>query len=224
VTSPPFEAVLFDFGDTLFHRRGGHVTLVEVARLLGADIDDAAAKREWDAIQAAARLPEELAKGRDLDPATHREAWTALYRPADRIAPGMAELLYEREADPVSWVPFTDTLPALEVLSAAGVGMAVVSDTGWDIRPIFERVGCLGRIGSFVLSYEHGMVKPAAGLFLAACADLGVAPTKALMVGDNPLTDGGSVGAGVTALVLPATPPGEPRGLWSAVQLAGVSA
>jgi FMN phosphatase YigB (HAD superfamily) len=220
---PPFEAVLFDFGDTLFHRRGGHLALVEAARLLGADIDDGDAKLEWDAIQAAARMPDELAKGRDLDSATHREAWTALYRPADRIAPGLAEMLYEREADPASWVPFTDTLPALEALSAAGVGIAVVSDTGWDIRPIFERVGCLGQIGSFVLSYEHGMAKPASALFLAACRELGVPPAKALMVGDNPLTDGGSVGAGVTALVLPPMPRNGPRGLWSAVQLTGAA-
>jgi FMN phosphatase YigB (HAD superfamily) len=222
--TPPFEAVLFDFGDTLFHRRGGHLALVEGARLLGADIDDADAKLEWDAIQAAARMPDELAKGRDLDPATHREAWTALYRPADRIAPGLAEMLYEREADTGSWVPFADTLPALEALSAAGVGIAVVSDTGWDIRPIFERVGCLKQIGSFVLSYEHGMAKPAPALFLTACRELGVAPAKALMVGDNPLTDGGSVGAGVTALVVPPMPPGGPRGLWPAVQLTGAAA
>ena len=106
-----FRAVLFDFGDTLFHRRGGHLargrSRPAARRRASADAD---AKRQWDAVQAAARMPEELAKGRDLSRAAHREAWTALYRPTDRIAPGMAELLYEREVDPDSWVPFPDAV------------------------------------------------------------------------------------------------------------------
>jgi FMN phosphatase YigB (HAD superfamily) len=218
----PFGAVLFDFGDTLFHRRGGYVAIVEAARQLGAEVSEAEAERLWDAMQTAARTPEELAKGRDLDPTRHREAWTALYRPADSIAPGMADILYEREIDPASWVPFSDTIWALESLQGADVPIGVVSDTGFDIRPIFERAGCLGAIGNFVLSYEHGVAKPAPALFLAACAALGVAPADALMVGDNPLTDGGSAGAGVAALVLPGVPPDGSRGLWAPVQLAGV--
>jgi hypothetical protein len=33
------------------------------------------------------------------------------------------------------------------------------------------------------------------------------------MVGDNPLTDGGAVDAGLVCLLLPKVPPGHPRGL-----------
>jgi HAD superfamily hydrolase (TIGR01509 family) len=218
---PGFRAALFDFGDTLFYRRGGHLAVVAAARQLGVEVSDADAKRQWDAVQAAARTPEELAKGRDLSPGRHREAWTALYQAADRIAPGMAELLYEREIDPGSWVPFPDAQPVLESLRAAGIPIGVVSDTGFDIRPIFEQAGWLDWIDTFVLSFEHGVAKPAPELFLAACRDLRVAPSAALMVGDNPLTDGGSVGAGVAALVLPPVAPGAARGLWAVSQLVG---
>ena len=174
-------------------------------------------------MQAEARTPEALAKGRDLSGAAHREEWLALYRPTEAIAPGMSDALYQREVDPASWVPFADTAWALDALRRAGVGIAVVSDTGWDIRPIFERNGWLEAISSFVLSFEHGVAKPAPALFLTACAELGVAPQEALMVGDNPLTDGGSVGAGVAALILPEAAPGGPRGLAPAVMLAGAA-
>ncbi len=220
--TPAFDAVLVDFGDTLFHRQGGHRAVVEAARRLGVEVDDNEARSCWNAIQTAARTPDELAKGRDLGSGAHREAWISLYRAADAIAPGMAELLYDREIDPTGWVAFTDARWALESLRSAGVGLAVVSDTGFDIRPIFEQAGLLPLIGSFVLSFEHGEAKPAPRLFLTACAELGVAPSRAVMVGDNPLTDGGSVGAGIASLVLPPAPPDGPRGLGAVVRLAGV--
>jgi len=217
-----FGAVLFDFGDTLFHRLGGSLAVVEAARELGAPVSDLEAERLWNGIQAAARTPDELARGRDLSPARHRDAWISLYGVADVIAPGMAEILYEHEIDPASWAPFSDTISAIDSLVGAGVPIGIVSDTGFDIRPIFERTGCLSGIGSFVLSYEHGVAKPAPALFLAACAELGVMPGEALMVGDNPATDAGSIGAGVAALVLPPARPDGARGLWAAVHLAGV--
>jgi HAD superfamily hydrolase (TIGR01549 family) len=216
------DAVLFDFGDTLFSRRGAHTAISEVARQLGATVSDIEARQLWDAVQAKARTPAELARGRDLSPTAHREAWTALYRPMDGITAGMADLLYEREIDAAAWVAYSDTLPALEALRQAGVKLGVISDTGWDIRPIFDRAGCLDWIGSFVLSFEHAMAKPAAALFATACRELGVEPERALMVGDNPLTDGGAVDAGVAALILPPVPPGAARGLDAAVRMAGV--
>jgi FMN phosphatase YigB (HAD superfamily) len=221
----PFGAVLFDFGDTLFQRRGGYLAVVDAAGQLGADVSDAAAARLWDAIQTEARTPAELAKGRDLDPDRHREAWTDLYRRADAVAPGMAEILYQREIDPASWIPFSDTMWALGSLRLAGVPIGVVSDTGFDIRPVFALAGCLDDIGSFVLSYEHGIAKPAPALFVAACAELGVTPAETLMVGDNPLTDGGAAAAGLTAVVLPAAGLRDgSRGLWPLVVLAGAGA
>ena len=39
------------------------------------------------------------------------------------------------------------------------------------------------------------------------------------MVGDNPLTDGGAMTHGLTALLLPHRPPGEDNGLGRVLQL-----
>jgi putative hydrolase of the HAD superfamily len=216
-------AVLFDFGDTLFRRRGGPLAIVEAARTLGREVGRAEAAAMWGAIQARARTPAELAKGRDLSPEAHRTAWTRLYSQADTLAPGIGTLLYEWEITPERWQAFPDTVPTLAALRAARVGLGVVSDTGWDIRPILELHDCLDWFGAIVLSCEYGMAKPAAPLFLAGCESLGVAPDEALMVGDNPLTDGGAADAGLTALILPVLPPsgdGQARGLWPAARLA----
>ena len=215
-------AVLFDFGDTLFRRRGGARAIIEAARVLGRDVEEAEAAAMWAAIQARARTPEELAKGRDLSPEAHRAAWTDLYAEADILAPGIGALLYEWEVAPVRWQAYADTLPTLAALRAAHVGLGVVSDTGWDIRPILELHGCLEWFGAIVLSYEHGVAKPAASLFLSGCDSLGVRPDETLMVGDNPLTDGGAADAGLTALILPLPDPiaDGRRGLWPATRLA----
>ena len=82
--------------------------------------------------------------------------------------------------------------------------MVVVSDTGWDIRPVLDKHGLLEYFAGLVLSYEHGAAKPAPQLFAAACEQLGVDAADALMVGDNALTDGGAIESGVRVYLLPA--------------------
>jgi len=89
----------------------------------------------------------------------------------------------------------------------------VVSDTGFDIRPVFERHRVLDTVGTFVLSYERGAAKPTGWLFEAACRELGIEPARTLMVGDNPLSDGGAAAAGLPTLILPPAVPGAGRGL-----------
>ncbi|HZD66885.1 MAG TPA: HAD family hydrolase [Acidimicrobiales bacterium] len=208
-----FRCVLFDFGDTLFHRRGGHAAIREVAAQLGKDVDEATAARLWRQILARSGTPEEVAKGRDLSPEAHRAHWTELYRAADVVAEGMGELLYEREVDPDAWVPFPETRTVLEELGHRGVPVGVVSDTGWDLRPVLAASGLADLLGCVTLSYEHGATKPASRLFEAALAELGASAADTVMVGDNPFTDGGAVRTGLAALVLPAAAPGEVRGL-----------
>ena len=213
------QAVLFDFGDTLFQRRGGHDALVRAARHLGHAVDEDAARRVWTEIQLRARTPEELARGRDLSAEAHKACWTDLYKAAEVLAPGVAPLLYEYEVDAGSWDPYPDTVPLLQELHERGVPIGVVSDTGFDIRPVFERAGVLDCIGTFVLSYEQGAAKPTAWLFEAACRALDVEPAHTVMVGDNPLSDGGAVAAGLPTLLLPPARPNEPRNLTPVLRL-----
>jgi putative hydrolase of the HAD superfamily len=213
--------VLFDFGDTLVGRAGGHRSIVEEAAALGVTVAARDAERVWADIQVRARTPEEIAKGRDLSPAAHREAWTALYAAAEVFADGVGRALYEREIDPERWVPFTDSASTLLALHAAKVPLGIVSDTGWDCRPVLERLGWLDLFDSIVFSYEHGAAKPTPELFTTACAQLGVEPAHVLMVGDNALTDGGAIAAGLHALLLPMVPPGGRRGLDLVLRLVG---
>jgi FMN phosphatase YigB (HAD superfamily) len=216
--------VLFDMGDTLLGRGDGPAILREEARTLGRDVDIATAARIWREIQDKARTAEEIAKGRDLSERAHRECWTALYSAADVIADGLGEVLYEREISADAWQPFPDTLSVVEALTAAGIPMVVVSDTGWDIRPVLDRHGLLPSFAGLVLSYEYGVAKPAPQLFSAACAMLGVEASDALMVGDNALTDGGAIESGVRAYLLPPVQDHAPRGLDAVLRLVGVTA
>jgi putative hydrolase of the HAD superfamily len=221
---PTLEAVLFDFGDTLFGRTGAHRAIVQAAAGLGAHVDETTARQLWAEIQARARTPEELAKGRDLSPEAHRACWTALYSRLDEIAAGLGEALYEREIDPLGWEPFPDAEEVLAALFSAGVPVGVVSDTGWDIRSVFAAHRLDQLVDVFSLSCEHGAAKPAPRLFEAACDGLGVAPEATLMVGDNPLTDGGAVEVGLTAYILPTATDSQDRRLGAVLALMGVAA
>jgi HAD superfamily hydrolase (TIGR01493 family) len=220
----PIRGVMFDMGDTLLGRGDGPAILRDEARKLGRVVDDEAARRMWRAIQERAPTPEEIAKGRDLSERAHRECWTALYSAADVIADGLGEILYEREISADAWMPFPDTKPTLEALGDAAIPMVVVSDTGWDIRPVLAKHGLLDFFAGLVLSYEHGAAKPAPQLFATACEQLGVGAEDALMVGDNALTDGGAIESGVRVYLLPAQHTPGPRGLDAVLRLAGVTA
>jgi len=213
------DAVLFDFGETLFSRGDGPEAIISEARARGVEVDRPRAAELWDQIQEAGRTPEEMAKGRDLSPEAHRESWTALYAIADVLAAGIGEALYEREISPTGWVPVPDAEPTLRALRERGIPVGVVSDAGWDIRPVFAHHGLLDLVDAFVISAEHGCVKPAPALFRAACAELGSEPGRTLMVGDNPLADGGAVAAGLPVLLVPLADPAIPRGLSGVLQL-----
>jgi HAD superfamily hydrolase (TIGR01509 family) len=199
-------AVLFDAGDTLIRLRGQDGALVRMAAEgLGVSAEAEAASRVWDQVLAAAGTPAELAKGRDLDVARHRQVWMSLYAAAgaERLADGLSGALYDLTVDPTSWELCPDAAEVLRALRLAGVSVAVVSDTGFDLRPAFEGLGLSPWVDAWVLSYEFGVGKPDPAVFRTACSLLGVAPDDTLMVGDNPMTDGGAVAAGCRVLLLP---------------------
>ena len=74
-------------------------------------------------------------------------------------------------------------------------------------------------IHTFVLSGEHGTIKPELRLFELALDAVGVTPDRALMVGDNYLNDGAAIDAGIRTLLLPPVPSGASRGLSMIVEL-----
>ncbi|MDG4797459.1 HAD-IA family hydrolase [Micromonospora sp. WMMD1082] len=225
----PVKAVLFDFHGTLaqVEEPGGWV--LAAAAACGVQLDRVRATALADRLLTAgraggplpARVPPQLAElwaDRDLYEHAHRAAYVGLAGTVDAGIDGFADALYERVLVPAGWVPYPDTAPTLGALREAGVRVAVVSNIGFDLRPLFDAWGLADLVDAFVLSYEVGRCKPDPAIFWRACGLLGVDPEETLMVGDTP-ADAGAVRAGCAVLVLPAADPGRPNGLGSVLSL-----
>jgi len=216
--------VLFDWGHTLFDTAGSIGFIVDWSARAGRPIaEEDAAELHLAALQRS-RRPEELARGRDLSLATHRECWIELWSELDRRAPGLAPALHDFETGAAGWSPYPDAETVLVALKERGIPVAVVSDVPFDLRPIFDHYGLLHLVDAIVLSGEHGSLKSEGTLFRLALDAIGRAPADVLMVGDNPANDGAAVAAGIRTLLLPHPRRGERRGLDVVLQLVGTSA
>jgi FMN phosphatase YigB (HAD superfamily) len=211
----PVRAVLFDFAETLFfpeempQRIRGGLSLLGNGQASGPEID-----RIAEEIESAFESEDYLAtkERRDLSAAYHRAAFTAAFSAAEGMFEGLADAMYDRLTDPKSWTPFPDAKPTLGSLHQHGVRVGVVSNIGFDIRPIFSYYGLSDLVAAFALSYEHGIIKPDPALFVLAMRALDVGPAETVMVGDN-VADSGAVLAGARVYLLPPVVPGTERGL-----------
>lgn len=204
-------AVLFDWGDTLFHAPHAAEVIVSYARDAGVHVSEDEARAMWAELWRIGKTPEEIAKGRDLSPEAHRRVWTALFTRVDRVVPGLSRELYDRVMDPHSWVPYADTGPTLRAVRERGLRVGVVSNVPADLRPVFASHGLDGLVDSFTHSFEVGAEKPDPAIFRAAAKSLAVPPEETLMVGDHAV-DAGAERAGMRVLILPEQT-GEERGL-----------
>ncbi|MEO6156867.1 MAG: HAD family hydrolase [Ilumatobacteraceae bacterium] len=206
-------AVLFDFGNTLFAHASVDQTVQRVAIELGSDIGAAEAARIAARIHALAEAPTERHHQRDLHSDVWAARWTAFYSIADGQHPGLGELLYAAMHDPFTWLPYAAVPTMLRNLRDAGIKIAVVSNTGWDVRAAFRAHGLFDLVDEFVLSCEVGVAKPSPAIFLHAAAAVGEPPSALVMVGDDPVADAGAVSAGIRTLLLPACPAGHDNGV-----------
>jgi HAD superfamily hydrolase (TIGR01509 family) len=206
--------VLFDWGDTLFSPPDAGKVIVAAAAERGVRIDPEKARALWAELWDAGKMPDELAKGRDLSAQAHRDVWTALFERANTAVPDVASTLYERVMDPRAWIPYPDTGPTLRALRARGMRIGIVSNVPQDLRPIFAAHGLAELVDAFTHSFEVGAEKPDPAIFLRACEALGTAPQETLMVGDHPVADAGALKAGLRFHLLPLDGAAEkPRGL-----------
>lgn len=207
----PFEGVLFDFHSTLIDQGAGRDWIERAWRHAGrsGDLEEAlGAERAaeiaaWmDRIWEHARQIDPHSR-RDFGPDDHRQVYDDVVKGVPEIDEDFAQALYETMLEP--WIPYDDAVPVLRELHAAGVRTAVVSNVGIDIRPVLDRGGLSDLVDAVVLSYEAGVVKPNAAIFERALELIGVAPEKALMVGDSWQDDAGAAQLGVRTLILPRT-------------------
>ncbi|MFJ8731296.1 HAD family hydrolase [Streptomyces bauhiniae] len=201
-------AVLFDFSGTLCRVESTESWLRATLAATGITMEEPQLMEAATALESAGALPggaepstvpEELAGAwaeRDLCAASHRAAYTGLSRQVPLPVDDLHDALYDRHMTPAAWTPYPDADQVLEELRERGISVGIVSNIGWDLRPVFREHGLDAYVDAYVLSYEHGARKPDPRLFAVACAELGAEPGRTLMVGDSRVADGGAAALG----------------------------
>lgn len=109
--------------------------------------------------------------------------------------------------DPASFVPdfvgafefrlVDGALPALRTLRESGLALACVSNWDVSLHELLEPLGVDTLFDAVVVSAEVGRPKPHPAVFAAALERLGVAPERAVHVGDSPADREGALAAGL---------------------------
>lgn len=214
------EAVLFDWRGTLVADPPHTWWLERALSGLGRQILPGHIEALATRLDAASRDSdiEEGFSTEDCDPEVHREFNLAWFERAG-LDDELALSLYEQDFSPECHPFYRDVPEVLSDLHTQGVGIAVVSDIHFDLRPEFVAAGLDPYVDAFVLSYEHGFQKPDPRMFMTALDLLGVAPSAALMVGDRASHDGGAAAVGITTVILPPLGSPDSRGLHRVVRL-----
>ncbi|MEV5612567.1 HAD-IA family hydrolase [Streptomyces sp. NPDC052225] len=203
------KAVLFDFSGTLFRIESTESWLRAVLDASELTLSDEEFTRAARGLHEAGALPggttdhvvvpehlTELIAVRDVDASRHRAAYTGLARTVPLPDERLYDALYDRHMDPAAWRPYPDAPDVLAGLRERGILVGVVSNIGWDLRPVFVAHGLDRYVDTYVMSYRHGVTKPDARLFATACEALGAAPGDVLMVGDDRRADAGAAAIG----------------------------
>lgn len=218
------KAVLFDFAGTLLMPRAADELVFEAARTLGLDLAAEDLRQLADDYMAAgvpggpypSAIPDHLVslyERRDLSSDTHRAAYLGLLSGVNHPHPAMPAAIYELILEPEGWVPYADAREVVEDLERRGVRVGLISNVGFDVRPILRGHGFEQLARSPTLSYEVGAMKPDPRIFRAALAALGSDAEETLMVGDHHEMDRGGEALGIPTLILPMTPAGSVHGL-----------
>jgi putative hydrolase of the HAD superfamily len=98
---------------------------------------------------------------------------------------------------------YPDALSTLPLLRARGLRLVVVSNWDVSLSPTLRALGLGGMLDAIVTSAGIGTAKPAPDIFHAALTLIGVSPSEALHVGDDPHLDVvGANAAGVMPVLL----------------------
>lgn len=144
-------AVLFDFSGTLFRIESPGSWLRAVLADSEVSLPEPElirAAKELEAVGAqpggahpSAPVPADVAPIwgiRDQSSELHRSAYTGVSRQVTLPDPALHDRLYDRHMAPAAWRPYPDTAEVLGALRERGVAVGVVSNIGWDLRPVFR--------------------------------------------------------------------------------------
>lgn len=218
-------AVIFDFTGTLFWIEAAEDAVRQSLGPVFVPFAPELARRGGiNGAGHAEDLPDHLEQAwrdRDLSKELHRRAYSGNARAAG-LTETQAHLLYERGIAVGAWTPYPDTAEVLRRLHEASVPVALLSNIGWDPRPVLAGHGVDGFLDVLVLSDERGVMKPDRAIFEQACTDLGVEPGPGvLMVGDSEVNDGAATQVGLDFALVDPSPDRAPDTLLRAVGLPG---
>lgn len=201
------DAVFFDLDGTLVHDGAGDAvrqTARELARRHELDADailavNADAWRDCWEVEG-----DKWMRGELPGDALPREIWRLTLAGIGRDDAALideAALLHVR-AEHGTFTLFAETLSVLEVLRAEGIPLGIITNGPAEFqRAKLVAVGIDGLFDVVVASGDIGVLKPACEIFERALDGLGVAPERAIHVGDNFAADiVGAADAGMSAI------------------------
>lgn len=184
---PPWpKAVLFDLDDTLWPIAP---VILEAEKILFAWLAEHAprvaaqftvASLRQARLELLARRPEFAIDLSALRHAGLVAAFEQVGEDTAKVQLAMTEFFAARNAV----TPFDDVVPGLRRLRERVLVGSVTNGVA-DLQTI----GLAQHFGASIAAREYGRAKPDAGIFLAGCAALGVAPHETLYVGDDLLLD-----------------------------------
>lgn len=191
--------VLFDIDGTLFDNRAA--MLAAARAVLGPGLAEAGGPI-WmaDALgRYQAYLAGELTFGEQR---TQRviDLYTALGLAVPEDVPAWLDGYHQAQL--AASVPYDDVLPCLAACAGLRLGAVSNSDGGWQ-RARLATSGLDRWIGPVVCVDDAGASKPAAAIFHAGCAALGLDPAEVAYIGDELAVDAlGAVAAGLRGIWL----------------------
>ncbi len=208
VLQPRPELIFFDIGDTLIRVDPSWTgAYLAAATSWGLDVDaDALAtafaralgEGLWDAPGPFEATPEssyQRIKAFDVRAMAllgYEDLPDEFYRHLGRF--------FERRA---AWRVFPDVQPALESIGAAGIRRAVISNWVWALPELLHDLELAHHFEAVVASARVGYVKPQPEIFAHALQVTGIAPERAMHVGDNPDADvSGAARLGIRPVLL----------------------
>ena len=191
------EAVTFDFWNTLAVSPAGVLGEERMRALAahcaetGLELDEAALSKGLDDVWHRHQTAWEA--GQVFGPTQAGEALVALLGIEKGEAAEEAVEVFLSAGRGVELELAPGASECVEALAGRGVALGIVCDVGLTpgeiLRESLARHGILRHFGSWAFSDEVGHYKPAAESFAAALGPLGVAPGRALHVGDLLRTD-----------------------------------
>ncbi len=219
-TNHHYTAVTLDMGFTLVDLHSGYDRQLAalVARAgLQVTLDDvhAAMAEVWD---------EQLRREADETWEPSLQADAAIAFDIDRrvcLRLGLSDPQWHFEAnaiaqrlfhDPTTYQVFPDVFPTLEALRGLGLRLGIVSNWGWRLPELCERLGLSPDFDFIIASSRVGAAKPHPAIFQAALREAGSEPAQTLHAGDSLAADVlGAQSVGITGVLLdrrcPAGPP-----------------